>query len=1162
MHPWTLVFSDPALEARHTAERFQSAFAPVLALCGIGIVISVMVSIVSPNLVIGCSSFVVVCGIGIVFRLRLDQMFDQVRACTLFGRSVVALRLVNCVAASTFRYYMRPTAEVIVVVAHAMLLLLWPGFLSLSAVSAGHRLTFIAVTILFNIFMPPLSDLGWPTEPLCLCGAHLFGVAIGFVIEHHDRQTYLAYATFHASPTEAAKPAPPQPHARMHPWTLVFSDPALEARHTAERFRAARAPTLALCGVGIVTAVMYAIVSPQILIGHALIVAALGICLALRVRLDCMADQVHACTLFGRSVVALLLVLVHATFAFRYYKRPVVEMSVVAVHAVLRLLIPIYLHFSAVHMGHCLAFTAILLVNGGISSIVLPPISGPASAIWEPMGLCGAGLLGEVIGFTLESFWRTAFRELCDRDRHQQQIEANAQTYRQVAEAEKVRLAAEKEEAIVARERMALEKEAAVAEREQLLMKEVLLVAEKEAAIASQGKQALALERVADVVFELHVDAWTHESVRECRVSNATPSFSKLFGVEPTGAAGFFPGLCSNPGALLELLLQPTTTARAELPFLSPNESRELTVRVSTVHAPDLAGACTLLVVCHDLTDFKERIELEKNRSVSAQMQHEDKNAHKSQELGAMHAMRLLGTIEQRLLAQRKAAKEFVGPELREVWHSFQAVHDESFKTLREVASVLETMMERSQKAQDDSHQRIMMYQLSADEYAPAQTPIDLVPSLEAELGPASGVRLRAFNLPVVRLDWNLLWYAIDNALSNARKYGVDGTEVELVLQYREPTLVVLVMNAADPETQARLIAIHGDDATRLLRRRVDGSGSQSTNLGGQALCSVARVLHGSVTLKLLPKVTRLRLEVAAPLAVDAAVSEALVVWFLDDEQLLRLGYEGWIEAEGSPLHPDSRVFPPPGLTPVAEDEIMRGFAQHVLEAKPQPRAVVLDMHLRSQVVRSENVITGTAIAEALRANHYTGMIIIRSANVTTKAQQEYIAAGANAAMSKSEQLDRLVCLLTEGGGLGGVPSDLATDVLLAGEEDTLWTTLTVTRRNALFDAFRVSSRETLDALLRLLEEEDVGSLPGELHQLVGQCRAIGARRMLRAAEKCKAALDLAELSQLESLLAETFAAIDARCGIVHATTAAQTAYAANFVAEHVPSRAFGHDKL
>jgi len=231
-----------------------------------------------------------------------------------------------------------------------------------------------------------------------------------------------------------------------------------------------------------------------------------------------------------------------------------------------------------------------------------------------------------------------------------------------------------------------------------------------------------------------------------------------------------------------------------------------------------------------------------------------------------------------------------------------------------------------------------------------------------------------------LRLDWTLLWYGLQNALSNARKYG-DPKTVEIALEYREPTLVLLVTNGVlDAEAQARTIGLHGADATELLHRRVDGAGSQSTNLGGKALRTVASLLEGRVSLHLEPSITRLRLEVTAPRHVDVKMSDNLLVYFIDDDATLRVQFDIWIDKKGSPLDPRSLVFPSNDLSPEDADEAMRGFATTVLEASPRPRACVLDQHLRSQVEGSKDATTGTALAKQLRAGGYEGVIIIRPA--------------------------------------------------------------------------------------------------------------------------------------------------------------------------------------
>ena len=414
-----------------------------------------------------------------------------------------------------------------------------------------------------------------------------------------------------------------------------------------------------------------------------------------------------------------------------------------------------------------------------------------------------------------------------------------------------------------------------------------------------------------------------------------------------------------------------------------------------------------------------------------------------------------------------------------------------------------------------------------------------------------AGLRVRAFEIPEVLLDWTLLRHALENAIANAHKYGCAGGETELAVEYCEPRLRIVVTNAADEQRQASLIARHGTDVSRLLHRRGDAEGIQSTNLGGQALRDCARILHGSVSLQLGPRTTRLLLEVEAPRPVEVQVSQAQLVYFVDDEPTMRMVYEMWVKPP-SPLRPESRIFPPSSGDPSEMDASMRAFAAEVLAATPRPTAVVLDQNLRSQVSRRENATTGTAIAEALRAAGYKGAIIIRSANVSSKVTQQYLAAGADAVMSKDESRDSFLRRLAEVNASGSPPftspqdPHFASIPLLAEAGEAMWASLgEATQRDGIFAEFRQGARSTLAELLALLEADDVGGLPDELHYLLGQCRTVGAWRMQQAVDSCKASFDYAKLATLNTLLAQTFEAMDERSGgAPHAATALQAAQA------------------
>ena len=54
----------------------------------------------------------------------------------------------------------------------------------------------------------------------------------------------------------------------------------------------------------------------------------------------------------------------------------------------------------------------------------------------------------------------------------------------------------------------------------------------------------------------------------------------------------------------------------------------------------------------------------------------------------------------------------------------------------------------------------------------PVLTPLDIVAKLHEEVRSTAGLRIRAFEIPEVLLDWTLLRHALENAIANAHKYG------------------------------------------------------------------------------------------------------------------------------------------------------------------------------------------------------------------------------------------------------------------------------------------------------------------------------------------------------------------------------------------------------
>ena len=254
------------------------------------------------------------------------------------------------------------------------------------------------------------------------------------------------------------------------------------------------------------------------------------------------------------------------------------------------------------------------------------------------------------------------------------------------------------------------------------------------AAQAERDRHALALSRVADVVMDLRIGDWT-DPLSSCEVVVANEAYFALFGQETS--AGPWPVLCMDREQLLTVLVRVEQSPHAEVRFVRPDKSTRI-VRVSTVYMPHHDDR--LFVVCHDLTDFKERIELEKDKELVATLQHEEKNAHQAAELDAQRAVDFLGLVRQRMDDQRAVAAKFHSPQLAKLWDDFQAALGTA---LGDADDAMRSVVERAQRAQQQTHNRIMLRQLVRGEYEPARSPVDVAAKLREQLGRANPVDVR-----------------------------------------------------------------------------------------------------------------------------------------------------------------------------------------------------------------------------------------------------------------------------------------------------------------------------------------------------------------------------------------------------------------------------------
>jgi CheY-like chemotaxis protein len=529
------------------------------------------------------------------------------------------------------------------------------------------------------------------------------------------------------------------------------------------------------------------------------------------------------------------------------------------------------------------------------------------------------------------------------------------------------------------------------------------------------------------------------------------------------------------------------------------------------------------------VSSWSLRAVIARSRELISSLQHEEKNAHQAQEDDATRTVEILGTIERRLTDQRDIAVEY-HPD----WSDFLSGYRLSVESLNQAQHVVKDIVVRAKRSQHESHTRIMLRQIARNEYVPARTPIDIVSSLRDSLGTASTIQIIDFNVPKVLLDWNLMWHGLNNGISNARKHG-SRSDIKITVQYQsaKERLVIQLSNGVDTEKQIKTIEIHGEDGTHLLHRRADGSSALSSNIGGKALLGVMHLLNGSVSLRFAPAETTLRVEVEAPEPKTrnrTSDESRLIVYFLDDEATMRRRYLAWITP---PFDSESRVVPKIGLSPQESDAAVLEFSHLVLNADPRPRACLLDQNLKSQVNRFENVTTGSEIATTLRKGGYEGTIIIRSANVSRSAMQEYLEAGADAVMSKDEQREVLLRKLLDHSekarSLETSPEELENlgTIPLLDKSDFVWTEMDQQSRKEIIDEFRVQSKHTLSNLEELLYNDKLHALPGELHCLVGQCRAIGATRLQSYVSRMKQGFTRDNLTVLELVLKDTLFSMD-----------------------------------
>ena len=223
------------------------------------------------------------------------------------------------------------------------------------------------------------------------------------------------------------------------------------------------------------------------------------------------------------------------------------------------------------------------------------------------------------------------------------------------------------------------------------------------------------------------------------------------------------------------------------------------------------------------------------------------------------------------------------------------------------------------------------------------------------------------------------------------------------------------------------------------------------------------------------------------------------------------------------------------------------------------------------QVTPLENVTTGTEIAQELRAAGYTGKIVVCTANVSQSAMTRYTSAGADAVLQKGGTRDDLLRSLVlkaagEGEGadadrsadcvdehalpetvevpiaVGTVKVPIAEEIVevLVAEETVevpiaeaclvdmthfVWASAPLDVATDIVKMFCVGVRTTVAWVRASFERGDHAAVRQQLHTLVGQAGAIGARQLYRTAEM--PCVDIDQLEVLEEVLGKTMTMLE-----------------------------------
>ena len=433
LKPWSLEFTDAAVEARYATIKFTSTYMPFVTFLGAVILLTTLMAVVEPSNIdrhAGSSlvSTALMCG-----RVYLHQLEDQQRARRLFGRAAV----VTAAATAAWLPQAQPPEPISgsVMIAGAVLWCMIPAYLRHIALFFEHHLVYLLVIITGYLFKPPFSELGWFAETILIVGALVLGEIMGYLIERHMRLSYLERAS--EAPSAAPPPDPASTNTTLvHPWSLEFTNAAAEANYAAAKFAATYMPFVLFLGALFVVLILMVIADARFFEIFAPCTTLLTLPISVRVWAHKLDDQQRARLLFGRAwlgTVSAAWVGLFLTFSRTDPPEPC-RTAIMPAVAIAWFAIPIYCRHIALYFSHRLLYNLISSVG-----IIASPTWSEVG--WAAQFACqiGALALGEAVGYSIEANHRNAHLDALEGQAQRQHAEMMAEEERKRAEEEKVK---------------------------------------------------------------------------------------------------------------------------------------------------------------------------------------------------------------------------------------------------------------------------------------------------------------------------------------------------------------------------------------------------------------------------------------------------------------------------------------------------------------------------------------------------------------------------------------------------------------------------------------------------------------------------------------------------------------------------------------------------